>query len=163
MKVDKVTITGADDKTDLAELYALWLHYPFVEWGILFSDSREGSSRYPARTKILEIASQGMPLSAHFCGWHSREVMEHQNFKLIDELPESFKRVQINYNFWKSSDWEVKWIIDYAYNNPQRAIIFQQNGSNAPAMELIRAQQLSNNIHFLYDSSGGRGVAIDEL
>lgn len=163
MKVNKVTITGADDKTDLAELWALHLHYPFVEWGILFSKNREATQRYPSRTKILEIASYNMPLSAHFCGWHSKEIMNFQNFRLIDELPESFKRVQINYNFWKSDGWQVKWIIDYAHDHPERAIIFQQNASNAPAMELIRANLRSENIHFLYDSSGGRGVSIDYL
>lgn len=164
MTVDRVTITGADDKTEIEELYAMWLHYPFVEWGILFSKSSEATPRYPSRTKILEIASyKEMPLSAHFCGWHSKEVMERQNFRLIDELPPAFKRVQINYNFSKSEGWEVKWILDYASEHQERSIIFQQNGSNASVMELIRAKLRSNNVHFLYDSSGGRGVAINNI
>lgn len=163
MKVDKVTITGADDKTDLAELYALWLHYPFVEWGVLFSKSREGSPRYPTATKITEIASYQMPLSAHFCGWYSQQIMEAQNFKLIDDLPSDFKRVQLNYNFSKSIGWQIKWVVDYAASNQNRSLIFQVNGSNMSAINMIAKHQRSNNIHYLYDSSGGRGTALREI
>lgn len=163
MKIDKVTITGADDKTERAELYALWQHYPFVEWGVLFSKSKEATPRYPSRTKILEFAAWGMPLSAHFCGWHSREVMEGNNFRLVEELPQDFKRIQINYNFHKSDGWQIKGILEWAYNHPERAIIFQYNQSNAAACELMMAKLSSDNIHFLYDSSGGRGTAIDEI
>jgi hypothetical protein len=163
MQINRVTITGADDRTDLAELYAMWQLYPFVEWGILFSKSKEATPRYPSKTKILEFASLGIPLSAHFCGWHSRSIMEEQNFRLIDELPSDFSRVQVNYNFHNSNGWQVKWVIDYAAKHPERSIIFQANGSNGAAIELIRANLRSNNIHFLYDSSGGRGTEIDTI
>jgi hypothetical protein len=82
---------------------------------------------------------------------------------LIDELPNDFGRVQINYNFHKSDGWQVKWIIDYAADHPERSIIFQANNSNGAAIELIRAKLRSTNIHFLYDSSGGRGTEIDTI
>jgi hypothetical protein len=163
MKITKVTFTGADDRTAVQELADLSELYPFVEWGILFSKNKEGQPRYPSRSKILDFSSIGIPLSAHFCGWHSRSVMEGQNFRLIDELPESFKRIQINYNFHREKNWQVKWVVDYAYNHPERSIIFQANQSNAAAVHLIDSVIKSDNIHFLYDSSGGRGSQIKEI
>jgi phosphoribosylanthranilate isomerase len=163
MILDRVTITGADDKTDRAELYAMWLLYPFVEWGVLFSKSKEGSPRYPTQTKISEVASFDMPLSAHFCGWYSRSIMEEQNLRIIDNLPPNFKRIQLNYNFQKENNWRLKPIIDYAAHHPERSIIFQANQSNGAAIQLIRATMNSDNIHFLYDSSGGRGVELSNI
>ena len=44
----RVTITGADDAVDPGALVALSAEFPFVEWGILFSKSREGEARYPS-------------------------------------------------------------------------------------------------------------------
>lgn len=163
MKIDRVTITGADNKTATTDLIQLTKEFPFVEWGILFSKNREGEQRYPSRQKIMEFASYDLPLSAHFCGWHSRQVMENFNFTLLKELPKAFLRIQINYNFHKSGDWQVKPVIDWAMNNPDRAIIFQSNQSNGAALELIRANMRSENIHFLYDSSGGRGTEVKEI
>jgi len=37
MKINKITITGADDRTKISDLVQLQKDYPFVEWGILFS------------------------------------------------------------------------------------------------------------------------------
>jgi len=163
MRIDRVTITGADEMTDPAELHAMETHYPFVEWGILFSKSKEATPRYPSQKKITEISSFGLKnLSAHFCGWYSSQVMEANNFKLLEDL-QAFNRVQINYNFSKSKDWQVKWIIDWAKEHPEKSIIFQSNGSNLRATSLISSCIISPNIHFLYDSSGGRGLSTAEI
>ena len=47
MKLDRVTITGADDSVDPLQLRALSLEFPFVEWGILVSHSNTICTSYP--------------------------------------------------------------------------------------------------------------------
>ncbi len=47
MKIDKVTLTGADDSVRPAELVEISQQYPLVEWGILFSKSQQGTARFP--------------------------------------------------------------------------------------------------------------------
>lgn len=42
MPLTRVTITGADDAVEPAELQALSHEFPFVEWGILHSYKRFG-------------------------------------------------------------------------------------------------------------------------
>jgi len=40
MKIIKLTITGADDKTEVSSLIDISNNFEFIEWGILFSNSR---------------------------------------------------------------------------------------------------------------------------
>jgi len=76
-----VTITGADDDVDPYQLVHLSRFYPFVEWGILSSEKRRGTSRYPVARYpsfhwIRELEglarSHEMQLSMHLCGAESR-------------------------------------------------------------------------------------------
>lgn len=165
MKINRVTITGADGKNTYSELLDLQKQYPFVEWGILFSKSKAGSNRYPTLEHMEEQFTGVLNLSAHFCGWYSKEVMENQNFDLITNLPKQFKRVQINYNFNNSEKWNLMDLMVYAMEHPERSIIFQYNENNANTLDVIikgirEGYLLPPNIHFLHDASGGRGVKI---
>lgn len=47
-KLKLVTLTGADDKTDLAQLRALSDRYPFVEWALLVGPL-PGTQRNPSQ------------------------------------------------------------------------------------------------------------------
>jgi hypothetical protein len=77
MKLTRVTITGADDKTDRAELTRLTAAYPFVEWGILVSARRAGESRYPSQAGIdaLLPAMQRGQIAFHVCGNAARKIL----------------------------------------------------------------------------------------
>lgn len=161
MRINKLTITGADDKTNHEDLVRLSKEYSFIEWGILFSKSKEGEQRYPTREWIAQVALLNLDLSAHFCGWWAKEIVEEGNFYLITILPESFKRIQINYNFKNSKKWKLEPLIEYAIANPSRSIILQYNKSNAPYLDALEG--LPFNINFLYDSSGGRGTTIQSI
>lgn len=93
-----ITFTGADDRTDPASMVDLAKDYP-VEWGILFSGSRQGMEpRYPSLPDRL-VLHRGYPLtafSAHLCGGHARNVM----MGIPPMVPISlsfFSRVQINH------------------------------------------------------------------
>ena len=59
--LDRLTITGPDDKTDIDTLLQLSQYYPFVEWAILYSPTRQGSERYPSEEwrKSFEDACRG--------------------------------------------------------------------------------------------------------
>lgn len=50
--LERVTITGADDSTDISQLVELSQEFPFVEWGILVSRRSEGGPRFPSREWI---------------------------------------------------------------------------------------------------------------
>ena len=97
--LDRVTITGADDFTDPLELLDLALSYPWLEFGILASKSREGSPRYPSRDwqkKLLKI-SHRMNLSIHVCGKYAREMFAGElRWELLPPIRDGARRVQIN-------------------------------------------------------------------
>lgn len=55
MEIKIVTITGADDNTNHSDMINISKDFPFVEWGILFSSSRQGSERYPSIEWVNEL------------------------------------------------------------------------------------------------------------
>lgn len=164
MKIDKVTITGADEKIMYNDLLNLQDDFPFVEWGILFSESKAGSSRYPSAEHRKKQFIGELSLSAHFCGWWARQVLENRNYKLITELPEQYTRIQLNYNFNTSKNFDLGSLIEFVVDNPERRIIIQYNRSNEPVISRwMKQHDVPSRIHFLYDSSGGRGTVINRL
>lgn len=164
MKINKVTITGADEKVNQLRLKELSEKFPFVEWGILFSSSKIGKQRYPSIDWIAALLDHNVPLSAHFCGWWSKQILEESNMILIHNLTEQFKRVQLNYNFNTNKGLiNFEPIIKIAKENPDRSIIFQYNKSNKSILDFLAVRDIPNNINFLYDSSGGRGTEIETI
>jgi hypothetical protein len=162
MRITKVTFTGIDDQVLVKDISALSKHYDFIEWGILFSKNREGQQRYPTEQKRLEFANAGLNLSAHFCGWYSKEVLERKNYSLLNSLY-GFKRVQLNYNFEKSTGWDVRPLLEWVSDHDQLAVIFQVNGANQKTIDYIDSIETPQNVHFLYDSSGGRRKVIGSV
>lgn len=166
MQINRVTITGADDKTDIQDLIDLTKQFPFVEWGILFSGSKQGQSRYPSHSTIGNIAASALPLSAHFCGSYSRDVLENGKIGMLLETYKYFDRVQLNYNFSINTKWSTDFLaLKYWAENPSKGIILQSNKANSELIrdlaELPRWVGASfKNLHFLHDSSGGRGREI---
>lgn len=163
MKINKVTLTGPDNKTSFNQLLNLQQLFPFVEWGILFSKSKEGQQRYPTQDHIENEFTGPLKLSAHFCGWYAKEVLENQNFDLITRLSDQFKRVQLNYNFKNSTGWNLVELLKYAEQHKGIEIILQYNQSNKETLDKFHINNLPSNFHFLYDSSGGRGNKIKTI
>jgi len=164
MRINKVSITGADDKVSYQDLKSLQDKYPFVEWAILFSQSKRGSQRYPSIEHInKELAKSDLNLAAHFCGWYSKEVLEGINFSLISELPACFKRIQINYNFKHNNQWDINSLMAFAERTPEREFILQYNKSNSETLDEQEIIGIPSNVHFLHDGSGGRGTEIKEF
>lgn len=171
MKITKLTITGADNKTNQSDLVELSEKYPFIEWAILFSKTKAGEPRYPSPEYITQLVEEtDIPLAAHFCGWWAKEVLENKNYDLIRYLPDNFQRVQLNYNFKNSVGYKLADLLVFALEllaeKPDMAIILQYNKSNAEELgKFVNhfSDVLPHNIHFLYDASGGRGTVIERI
>jgi len=115
MKLTRVTITGADDNTNPQDLIQLHQKYPFVEWALLFSPSRQGTARYPSHEWIKTFAEcvslsvdrdNPIFISAHLCGQYMRDIFEYGELKIRNlfkdlEIWALIKRIQVN---WQSYD-----------------------------------------------------------
>ena len=165
MFLDRVTITGADDTTSVTSLQELSNKYPFVEWGFLLSEYREGSNRYPSRDYLAlllnppHIDNQKLQISFHVCGSMSRALMEGNsepldNFLKSVSLPSSY-RIQINWNLKYAKSKPV--VFDcLKQKSPEVDYIIQHNKSNRTLWIQCRAADIFP--HVLFDASGGRGV-----
>lgn len=162
MNINRVTITGADDNIDISLMKQFSAKYPFLEWGILFTQSKIGEPRFPTASWRQDFAELKLRASAHFCGFFSRQILENQNFQLLTNYSKIFKRFQLNYNFKASKGYDLKPLLEFAKENPSIEIILQYNNSNKKVLDKY-AKEYPSNIHFLYDSSGGRGIAMKEV
>jgi len=162
MKINRVTITGADNKTEVDMMVEITKQYPFVEWGILFSPKRIGEERYPDMLWLDFLADafnkDPLPLSAHLCGGYTREMLSGNSTYHINHL-EIFSRRQLNFNASRN-----RADLNAFFGLLERQdfnFILQQNFSNLIVCEEARKRNLKN-VAFLYDSSGGRGTIANE-
>lgn len=163
MNINRVTITGADESVPIKDIYELSERFPFVEWGILFSKSKEGMSRYPSFRWVNTLCEgthqPHINLSAHLCGAYPRDILQDGKLDFVKSLDERFKRMQINFNFGNTL-FEPKYLDHLLWNkdiNP--AIILQYNKSNSAVIDILEEYVFD----VLYDSSGGRGTEIKEI
>lgn len=161
MKIDRVSITWADNKVSYNALKNLQNKYPFVEWAILFSQFKSGQQRYPDASYRNELLLWELNLAAHFCGWYSKTVLETKDYSILTRLSEQFKRVQINYNFSSNDKWNLQSFLDFVDTTPEREYILQYNKSNSETLDKAELDGLPSNVHFLFDASGGRGKVIE--
>lgn len=100
----RVTLTGADNGVAPHQLLALSKRYPFVEWGILSSEKRVGTPRYPSLDWFIELQrvmfemdsdpEAYLSLSLHLCGSAARATLAGDDRWLLGH--EIFDRVQLN-------------------------------------------------------------------
>ncbi len=190
MKLTRVTITGADDGTDIKDLIEISKKYPFVEWGILFSPTRnlENQPRYPSHNWIREFlhytANTKINKSAHLCGGYTSDFLETGKNTLIDKhfnLLGWFDRWQLNFNARKNIPHEdfIKWLATDNFISTRKPLILQLNENNRivtnPIIAISRESEafkgparavyppFYHHIQFLYDASGGTGKTIEKI
>lgn len=155
-----VVITGADDGIDAIDIDSLGQEFPFVEFGILFSDKREGTARYPSlawRESLYEVtfdrASCGYRLAAHLCGNTVDARLATIGF-FETEIEKNFDGVQFN----RFTGQNVSQILAYAdrYKDHQIIVPFNRNTDTILTSE---SPEFWENISILCDSSGGKGIA----
>ncbi len=165
MIIDKVTISGADDKVKHADLLKLQEDFPFVEWGILVSRKREGTARYPTRA-WRKMIDHSLNISYHLCGDICREFV-YGNHNVVWEAGIYWKRVQLNFKFDDMKLLEnLGRISEAASHHPYKAFILPYNKTNKEVLDKFiknTPATLPSNIHFLHDSSGGRGIKISSI
>lgn len=157
-----VTITGLDTSTDLGRVAELQKRYPFVEWGVLLSETKTGTHpRYPHFNWIALLTDQGLRLAGHLCGAWARDVTKGQMPATPDltHFWPLFRRVQLNVsNVLKNieSDSFVGGIelleakLTNAIHDP---IIVQVGRAGMGSFE-----DHLKSYRVLFDASGGRGV-----
>jgi hypothetical protein len=140
-----VTITGADDATSPYALVALARAYPSLEWGILYSDKRAGTPRYPSaawRAALPDLPDVRYAL--HLCGSAAREVVvAGVPRRAVDRR---YARVQIN-GYEPGSPGslatgDVRWILQCR---------------EEAALPIVTEDARAIGGEVLYDPSGGRG------
>ncbi len=164
MPLTRVSLTGPDDHTSVADLVRLAERYPFVEWAILYSPKREGTGRYPSADwrRRFEDACQDLPIqrAIHVCG-QGVPTFAAQG---PDSVPiAAYQRVQWNVNLsrWDRSDVELFLqrlaTLTTEKGVPQRSIL-QHNKNNEPFIH-----ELPHLVDVLYDASGGHGKVLDTI
>lgn len=173
MRLTKVTFTGIDDSiSDINELNEIASKYSFTEFGILFSVKRLGTPRYPSidwQNKIYDSIDEKkskLKLSGHLCGEFATSIMIDDESMIDDiELSQYFGRFQININIQKHSNYKSLNLISFINKHKNKQTIIQSNENNQNYVnEIIKfynwAPRINDNLHILYDTSGGNGEKI---
>ena len=164
MNLNKVTISGADNAISHGDMLDLQNKYPFVEWGILVSKKRMGEPRYPTLQWIHDLPPE-LNISLHLCGEVVRDFVNNPTHEALIETRGIFwQRTQLNFSFKDSIDFtgRLTKIAMIAEASPGRAIVLAYNKGNKMTLDMFIARRyvVPVDIHFLYDSSGGRGTEI---
>lgn len=155
MKTWNVTITGADDRTNPVDLLNLSDRFPFVEWGILCSDKRAGTPRYPSvawtlgfMNAVHQWGHRGTGIALHLCGSNARSFMHN------DSLAVGPGRVQVN-------GFDPDEATAMLRPRLTREVILQcrsEDTLQAVADFITRRPGGSAAMSILFDVSGGRGI-----
>lgn len=146
-----ITFTGVDDSTNLSQLQAISSAYP-VEWGVLFSPSRQGSlteKRYPsiaAVQRIAKLSYEDVRLAAHLCGADARQVITEGKSQHDDLLRNNFCRVQIN----TTSTVDVDQLAAWGKSIHGDVIVQSRDADAFP---------FTRKVQWLFDASGGTGLS----
>jgi phosphoribosylanthranilate isomerase len=145
----RLTITGADDTTDIQQMLDITVKYPFLEWGILFWESRVGTARYPSIKWANRFVDLGLPSASHICGKMVNDYIAGKGRKFFQQY---FNRVQLNFNYNPETH-DIRQMSEM-FMDSEKPIITQAKPCNEP---LNNIGQVFNH-HFLFDRSGGKGI-----
>jgi hypothetical protein len=168
MRLITVTLTGADDATDLDKLWEISDEFPFVEWGILLSRNSSGRPRFPSVKWLSELAERhyvreamAIQFSGHLCGGFVKELLMGDQ-KFISEIGDAafacFDRVQIN-THGQPHEYKPSRMIP-ALNSSDKSYIFQYDNVNRAVLETAVSEGIK--AQALFDLSHGAGVLPDE-
>lgn len=157
MRLDRVSVTGADNSVSPEDLIHISERFPFVEWAILFSPKKIGDHRFPTRRWVEDLISKTkdkpLRLAAHLCGKYCRDLALDANPTWASDfsnVAKYFQRVQLNFHgHYHRLHYEFLSVLD-----PNTQYILQHDGANTDSiLELVKRK----NIVALYDTSGGAG------
>lgn len=162
-----VTMTGADDQTNIKDLLKLSQKYPFVEWAILYSPNQDGNPRYPLpkwRNDFIDaVRGTSVRRAMHLCGPTVRDLLAHGPQKLAYRA--GYQRIQLNFNANRYTEDDLKKLAKKAgwaefWDGSTQGIIVQYNSANVKVPEIFISNGCSD-VQVLFDASGGRGLELD--
>jgi len=173
MKLDRVTMTGADDSViNPRDLDDISQEYPFVEFGVLVSASQtcDGVPRFPSLAWIHGLKKfPELNLSLHVCGrWVRMLLAGHVDPVLLNLASDNYQRIQLNFHA-ERNECDPKAMVRAlerlkAYGpNKDRQFIFQIDGEMG-ADHLNDVEEYNDDgldIVGLFDVSHGAGMLPD--
>ena len=174
-QMPQITFTGPDDNTDIQRLLTLEVGYRHLEYGILFSESRRGTPRYPTDAwieRLVEASGSYLNLSAHFCGKIARDTLAGDD-KWVKALPmrsvqmksPAFRRIQLN-GYDPTNPIHVGSVVSLAMTTPYTYILQARSMSDYllagdTAATFTKTNPIGHGhgkLAVLYDPSGGKGL-----
>lgn len=158
INLERVTITGADDSTNVNDLVAFSKEFPFVEWGILVSKYKN-QARFPSLQWIDNFSSlakvNNLNVATHICGKWVRELLKgDMEWEALPTCVDVSNRIQINTHaeLLPSN-------VAFIYNlerKKEKTFIFQFDGVNDHLASVAKEAKLK--VEILFDTSGGAGI-----
>lgn len=167
--VTTVTITGADDTTNVRELAEIAREYPSVEWAILMSTSRKGSPRYPSeawqRELRVELCARRMRVAAHLCGETARRLARGEREVIPENFLTFYDRIQLNGFDFMAADAEtvppvIALMRETSIFVPFTFVLQARNSEDLTAATRIIRRAQTNRVEILFDPSGGTGQRV---
>jgi hypothetical protein len=144
MHISRITLTGADEYTNIEQLIDLVNRFPAVEVGLLYTATPEGRNRYPSRDWLRRAAAALTErVAIHVCGGGARQELLSGN---LSDLTRHAPRVQVNGRVAIAEAEVLARLVG--------TLITQHNESNLPLLEVH-----ARNHALLIDASGGRGLS----
>lgn len=171
--ITKVTVTGADNSVQFAELEQMAKDFPFVEFGILLSRNAAGSCRFPSREWLWQTLNRrgnsNIPFAGHICGSWVREIlMGRFPYQELTDIhpdfmsPGVFDRFQLNTHAQPHEvDHEGLSDVLLELNKTGHSIIFQYDNVNTKMVDRA-IKDGHTNISALFDLSHGAGILPDK-
>lgn len=163
--LQRVTFTGADDTTDPEGLAVLARRHPWIEFAALISPSQQGSGRYPSRAWRERFYQSRVPYlqrALHLCG-RAVDLFLAGDDALCREI-DQVHRVQLNFVVERLAPTALRALPgvlrEWRQFAPDVAFILQVNQANQVLPSLF-PDPSAQNLSFLVDASGGRGIAPD--
>jgi hypothetical protein len=152
---DILTLTGLDANVDLDRVEALSQEFPFLEWGVLLTDTGRGVGRYPDLSTVERFAQASVARRArfalHVCKGAVEDVLQGRG--VVAELAAQFPRVQLNSVFPKD---RLASLRAFVRGCQSQTLIVQHNTANFNVWPVMSDLP---NFAVLFDASKGRGRA----
>lgn len=154
MNLRFISLTGADDKTNIKDLEILSSKYPLFECAVLiFPESRISDRNPTAGWRKYLYKSSVKNKAVHLCGTSINDFAQQKSIIMQDI--EKVQRVQINLHARWASEKLYEQLVKVVQRNPQIEFITQHNEQNKPYFHYWG--NVANH-SFLFDSSLGKGI-----
>jgi len=185
----KLGFCGIDDSIDPNILVMMSHHYPFIEWGVLLREDKQGTPRYASEAYIQILGSKAgtIKCALHLCGDYVNQALNNEPGEYLQQLLDKnselgcvFERVQINATAVNGVDTsslasQIPTLIKFIKGHPSHEFIIQKNEETEVVWKgLLQAMSNSapeddeledglQNVVFLQDESKGTGVLAETM